>query len=82
VSDPQPVFVRSDATSYAFLCHDCVREKNSHGTGRAWAVGEDHTDVTVIGPFALDVDKAWVTCAYGHDHLVLREGSDQAVNVR
>lgn len=76
-SEPQqPIFVRADATTYDATCDYCVHEKNSPFTrDRGWAWGEGRADVRVTGEIAPDVDRLWVKCPYGHDHLVLREGT-------
>jgi hypothetical protein len=81
VSTPQPILVRGDATSFEAICDQCVAEKNApHESGRAWAAGDDHSDVKVSGELPLDQDDAWVECRYGHRHLVVREGSERARN--
>jgi hypothetical protein len=80
--DPQPpILVKRDATDFSALCQQCIFEKNSpFHPDRAWARGENHADVTVSGTLPLDEEEAWVKCSYGHEHLVLRAGSERARN--
>lgn len=78
---PEPILIEPDATRFSAICDDCVREKNRpFESGRSWAQGEGHEDVTVSGELPLDQDDAWVDCAYGHRHLVIRRGSERARN--
>jgi hypothetical protein len=80
VSSPRPIFVAADKTRYSGICDECQREKGAPGTDRAWAPGDDLSDVRVEGDLPLDQDEAWVECEHGHRHLVLREGSERAKN--
>lgn len=77
---PEPHFAPRDATTYSFLCPDCVHEKNAPRSGRAWSAGEAYEDVTASGDMPTDIDEQWVTCHHGHEHLVIREGSERAAN--
>ena len=74
--------MKPGATSFWAICEECVHEKNSPFFSRraAWTRGEDSSDVSVNGEIALDLDKLAVKCPYGHEHLVLRRGSQIARN--
>lgn len=84
---PEPIIVPRDETTFSAICDQCVRDRNEPWrSGRApWGRDEHgrdegYEDVTVSGELPLDQDEAWVTCPYGHRHLVLREGSQRARN--
>jgi hypothetical protein len=80
-ANPQPIVVAADRESFSRLCDQCVREKNAPmESGRAWAPGEGHEDVTVSGTLPFGQDELWVECPHGHRHLVLRQGSERARN--
>lgn len=81
MNTPKPILVGRDKTEFEAICDQCVSEKNApHESGRGWAAGEDHSDVTVRGELPLDQDDVWVECPHGHRHLAVREGSERAAN--
>jgi hypothetical protein len=79
---PRPHFVSFDATTYSFVCDDCVYEKNSplHPDRSAFGRNSVRTDTELAGPMPLELHEKWVECRHGHEHLVLREGSERAAN--
>jgi hypothetical protein len=78
-----PIFVGSESRSFDVVCDWCVREKNyPDNPTRGSAADEELDDVRVRGELPLGEDRATVTCPHGHEHVVLREGSDAARDFR
>ena len=75
---PLPHLVPRDRENFSYICDRCAAEKNAGRGG--WIAGEGLDDVTVAGTLPLDQDEAWVACAHGHEHLVIRDGSERARN--
>lgn len=64
------------------ICDECVHEKNVgvHPTG-AWSRDRgDRADVEFTIVLSLDEDFAIVECPHGHQHGVVREGTERARN--
>jgi hypothetical protein len=80
--EPRPYLVSRDATDYSFICDYCVYEKNSpfHPERLPYWRGDDHSNAEASGPMPLELDEQSVKCQHGHEHLVLREGSERAAN--
>jgi len=76
-----PIIVPAEAEAFSAICDQCTEEKNSPFVReRGWAPAEDRSDVRVEGKLPLGVDELHVKCPYGHEHLVLRLGSQRAAN--
>jgi hypothetical protein len=79
VDKTKPFAMPADGTRITVQCDDCVAEKNAPG-GSGWAPGEGHENVDFSIELPLEEEFAIVTCPRGHEHGVVRLGTERAAN--
>lgn len=82
--DDEPAELRTDLGEHDRTLMDLLRgrphwAKNApHESGRSWAPGDDLSDVAIAGTLSLDTEADWFRCPYGHEHYVIRRGTETA----
>jgi hypothetical protein len=74
----EPSVLRENQTTRTLLCGICLREKNLGLRGRGWTDDEKDEDIRFVVELPLGQEEGMFTCSHGHEHYVVREGSDAA----